>query len=71
MSASRLNWREMLTAAAPPLAAFMASMINSPVVSESAAKMPPLWNQRTPWPKISFQLKSPGLSNAPASLLRL
>jgi hypothetical protein len=24
MSASRLNWREMLTAAAPPLAAFMA-----------------------------------------------
>ena len=43
-------------------AAFMPSMINSPVVSESAAKMPPLWNQRTPWPKISFQLKSPGLS---------
>ena len=28
-------------------------------------------NQRTPGAKISFQLKSPGLSNAPASLLRL
>ena len=25
-----------------------ASMISSPVVSDSAAKMPPLWNQRTP-----------------------
>jgi hypothetical protein len=30
------------------LAAFMPSMISSPVVSDSAAKMPPLWNQRTP-----------------------
>ena len=46
------------------LAAFMASMMTSPVVSDSAAKMPPLWNQRTPPPKISFQLKSPGLSCA-------
>jgi len=30
-------------------------MMTSAVVSDSAAKMPPLWNQRTPPPKIVFQ----------------
>ena len=49
----------------------MPSMINSGVVSESAAKIPPLWNQRTPPAKIPFQSKSPGRSRAAASLLRL
>jgi hypothetical protein len=49
----------------------MASMMSSDVVSDSAAKMPPLWNQRTPAPKISAQLKSPGFSCAAASLARL
>ena len=37
-------------------------------VGESAAKMPPLWNQRTPPAKIAFQSKSPGFSCAAASL---
>ena len=46
-------------------------MISSAVVSDSDAKMPPLWNQRTPAPKIAFQSKSPGLSSAAASLDRL
>ncbi|MFO0822315.1 MAG: hypothetical protein U0792_04230 [Gemmataceae bacterium] len=41
------------------------------MVSESAAKMPPEWNQRTPPAKIDFQSKSPGLSMAPASFERL
>ena len=44
------------------LAACMPSMITSAVVSESAAKIPPLWNQRTPPAKIAFQSKSPGFS---------
>jgi len=35
-------------------------MMTSPVVSDSAEKMPPLWNQRTPAPKIFSQSKSPG-----------
>ena len=52
-------------------AASMASMISSEVVSESDAKIPPLWNQRTPVPKILSQSKSPGLSWAAASLQRL
>ena len=52
-------------------AAFIPSMITSPVVSESDAKMPPLWNQRTPPAKIAVQSKSPGLSSAAASLARL
>ena len=52
-------------------AACIASMINSAVVSDNAAKMPPLWNHRTPPPKIPFQSKSPGFSSAAASLLRL
>ena len=46
----------------------MPSIITSDVVSESAAKMPPLWNQRTPPAKIAFQSKSPGFSCA-ASLV--
>ena len=50
------------------LAAFMPSMMSSAVVSESAAKMPPQWNQRTPPAKMAFQSKSPGLSRAAASL---
>ena len=53
------------------LAACMPSMMTFGVVGESAAKMPPLWNQRTPPAKISFQSKSPGLSCAAASLQRL
>ena len=39
-----------------------ASMIRSAVVSDSDAKMPPLWNQRTPSAKMPFQSKSPGFS---------
>ena len=53
------------------LAAFIPSMISSPVVADSDAKMPPLWNQRTPPAKILFQSKSPGFSCAAASLERL
>ena len=49
----------------------MASMMSSEVELERAAKIPPLWNQRTPLPKISFQSKSPGFSWAAASLARL
>jgi hypothetical protein len=52
-------------------AARIASMISSPVVSESAAKIPPLWNHRTPPPKMVFQSKSPGLRRAAASFERL
>ena len=52
-------------------AAFMPSMMSSPVVSESDAKMPPLWNQRTPPPKMAFQSTSPGFSCAAASFERL
>jgi hypothetical protein len=37
-------------------------MMRSAVVSDRDAKIPPLWNQRTPDPKIAFQSKSPGLS---------
>ena len=40
-------------------------------LSESAAKMPPLWNHRTPPPKMAFQSKSPGCSRAAASFARL
>ena len=67
-------WRKLrskLVIAPAALAAFMPSAISSPVVSDSAAKMPPLWNQRAPPAKILLQSKSPGLSNAPASLERL
>ena len=46
------------------LAAFMASTMSSPVVSDSAAKMPPLWNQRTPLPKISVPIEIAGLELA-------
>ncbi len=49
----------------------MPSMMTSAVVAESAAKMPPLWNQRTPPAKIAFQSKSPGFSSAAASFERL
>ena len=52
-------------------AAFIPSMIRSGVVDESAEKMPPLWNQRTPPAMIVFQSKSPTFSRAAASLLRL
>ena len=48
---SQSFWRKFRSndvTAPAALAAFMASMINSPVVSDSEAKMPPLWNQRTP-----------------------
>ena len=31
------------------LAFLQASMVSSAVVSDSAAKMPPVWNQRAPW----------------------
>jgi hypothetical protein len=53
------------------LAARIPSAISSAVVGESAAKMPPLWNQRTPPWKIAGQSKSPGLSSAAASFARL
>ena len=44
-------------------AACMASMATSGVVPDSAAKMPPQWNQRAPSSlKIFFQSMSPGLS---------
>ncbi len=44
-------------------AAFTASVTSCGVVSQSAAKMPPVWNQRTPsLPKMWSQSKSPGLS---------
>ena len=52
-------------------AACIPSMISSAVVSESAAKIPPLWNQRTPLPKMAFQSKSPGFNRAAASFDRL
>src|SRR5882724_10619593 len=46
-------------------------MVTCAVLSESAAKMPPVWNQRTPCrPKMSSQLKSPGLSCDAAVLPR-
>src|SRR5216110_3464237 len=53
------------------LAAFIPSMMTSGVVGDRAAKIPPLWNHRTPPPVIAFQSKSPGLSSAPASFERL
>ena len=40
-------------------------------LSERAAKMPPLWIQRTPFAKMDCQSKSPGLSWAAASFERL
>ena len=44
-------------------AACMASRATGGVVSESAAKMPPVWNQRAPSrPKISLPVDCPGLS---------
>jgi hypothetical protein len=46
-------------------------MITSPVVVESAAKIPPLWDHRTPPRKIAAQSKSPGSSLAAASVDRL
>ncbi len=48
-----------------------ASTITSGVVVESAAKMPPVWNQRTPSrPKIRSQSRSPFLSCEAALLAR-
>src|SRR6267154_474754 len=44
------------------------SMINSAVVSERAAKIPPLWNHRTPGAKMAFQSKSPGFKRAAADV---
>jgi hypothetical protein len=45
------------------LAALTASTVTSAVEAESAAKIPPVWNQRTPsFPKMWSQSKSPGLS---------
>ncbi len=49
-------------------AACAASTTSSAVVGESAAKMPPEWNQRTPEAKMAFQSKSPGFRWAAASL---
>jgi len=49
----------------------MPSMISSPVPSDNAAKMPPLWNQRTPPPKMAFQSTSPGFISEAASWARL
>jgi hypothetical protein len=46
-------------------------MITWPVLSERAAKIPPLWNHLIPPEKTVFQSKSPGLSRAAASLERL
>ena len=44
------------------LAALTASMVAWAVVSERAAKMPPVWSQRTPsLPNRCSQSKSPGL----------
>ena len=65
----KLRSKEQTAPAA--LAAFMPSMMTSGVVGESAAKMPPLWNQRTPPAKIAFQSKSPGFSRPAASFERL
>ena len=65
------KFRSKDTTAPAALAACMPSMITSAVVGDSAAKMPPLWNQRTPPAKMLFQSKSPGLSSAAASLERL
>ncbi len=53
------------------LAACIPSMISSAAVSDNDAKIPPLWNHLTPLPNMAFQSKSPGLSSAAASLLRL
>ena len=47
------------------------STMSSDVVGESAAKMPPLWNQRTPLAKSPFQSTSPGARRAAASFARL
>ena len=63
--------RSKLVTAPDALAACIASTISAPVVLDSAAKMPPLWNQRTPAPKMAFQSKSPGASCAAASFARL
>ena len=38
------------------------------MVGDRAAKMPPLWNQRTPPWKMAFQSKSPGFRRPAASL---
>jgi hypothetical protein len=65
------KFRSKLQMAPAAFAAFMPSMMTSPVVSDNAAKIPPLWNQRTPFLKMAPQSKSPGLSWAPASLERL
>ena len=45
-------------------AASMASAATSAVEADSAAKMPPVWNQREPFaaPKIEVQSKSPGFT---------
>ena len=44
------------------LAVRAASITTGPVDADSPAKMPPVWNQRTPClPKISSQSKSPVL----------
>ena len=54
----RVPWRR---------AASMASRATAGVVADSAAKMPPVWNQRAPWPappKIASQSTAPGASCA-------
>ena len=65
------KFRSKETTAPAALAADIPSMMTPGVVGDSAAKMPPLWNQRTPPARIDFQSKSPGFSRAPASLARL
>ena len=48
---------------AVPVRACIASSTTAGVVADSPAKMPPVWNQRTPWtPKRSSQSTSPGRS---------
>ena len=49
------------TTAPAALAACMPSMMTSAVVSESAAKMPPLWNQRTPAREDGLPIEIAGL----------
>jgi hypothetical protein len=64
------KFRSNETTAPAALAAYMPSIITSPVVPESAAKMPQLWNRRTPPAKMVCQSKAPGLSWAAASFER-
>jgi len=65
------KFRSKEVTAPAALAAFIPSTMSAPVDAEREAKMPPLWNHRTPPAKMALQSKSPGLSCAAASLARL